>query len=261
MKRYLIDSHTVEFPTIFHALLNGAKIYDSSCSPNAKVYFIDKDTGYYLKTSSKGSLKKEAQLTQFFHSKKLGAQVLAYESSTQDWLLTARIPGEDCTYAAYLDDPKRLCDTTAHLLRWLHSSNPTGCPIPNRTEEYLATAQRNYHAGNFDLHLFSEQFHYASPEAAWQMVSTHGRELQSNTLIHGDYCLPNIMLNDWKFSGFLDLDTGGIGDRHVDLFWGAWSLNFNLKTDRYRERFLDAYGRQDICPELFQVIAAIEIFG
>ncbi|MBR2133013.1 MAG: aminoglycoside 3'-phosphotransferase [Oscillospiraceae bacterium] len=261
MKRHLIDPHTIEFPAVFHPLLYGAKVYDSSCSPIARVYFIDKDTGYYLKTSPKGSLQKETQLTQFFHSKGLGAQVLAYESKEQDWLLTARIPGEDCTFAAYLDDPKRLCDTTAHILRQLHSMDPADCPISNRTAEYLATAESNYHAGKVDLHLFSEQFQYISPEAAWQMVTTYGKELRADTLIHGDYCLPNIMLNDWNFSGFLDLDTGGIGDRHVDLFWGAWSLNFNLKTDRYRERFLDAYGRHDICPELFPVIAAIEIFG
>ena len=91
-------------------------------------------------------------------------------------------------------------------------------------------------------------------------MQQHGDALQSDILLHGDYCLPNIILNNWKFSGFIDLDTGGLGDRHIDLFWGMWSLQFNLKTDRYRERFLDAYGRSDICPELFPVIAACEVF-
>jgi kanamycin kinase len=52
-----------------------------------------------------------------------------------------------------------------------------------------------------------------------------------------------------------------VGDRHVDLFWATWSLNFNLKTDAYRNRFLDVYGRQDINEDLFPVVAAVEVFG
>ena len=80
-------------------------------------------------------------------------------------------------------------------------------------------------------------------------------------ILHGDYCLPNVMLEDWRFSGFIDLDHGGIGDRHIDLYWGCWSLGFNLKTDRYRDRFLDAYGRDMVNEELLPVIGAFETFG
>ena len=88
-----------------------------------------------------------------------------------------------------------------------------------------------------------------------------GHRLKADTLLHGDYCLPNIMLDNWRFSGFIDLDAGGVGDRHVDLFWGMWSLQFNLKTDRFRERFLDAYGREVINEDMFRTVAAVEVFG
>jgi kanamycin kinase len=47
----------------------------------------------------------------------------------------------------------------------------------------------------------------------------------------------------------------------VDLFWGAWTLWFNLGTDKYRERFFDAYGRDRIDEELIKVVAAAEVFG
>jgi kanamycin kinase len=40
-----------------------------------------------------------------------------------------------------------------------------------------------------------------------------------------------------------------------------WSLQFNLKTDRYRDRFLDAYGRDRVCEDTFRTIAAVEVFG
>ena len=66
------------------------------------------------------------------------------------------------------------------------------------------------------------------------------------------------MLDDFRFSGFIDVGNGGVGDRHIDLFWGAWTLRFNLKTDRYRERFFDAYGADKINKELIRAIAAAE---
>ncbi len=200
-------------------------------------------------------------MTQFFHSKGLAAQVLAYERLDADWLLTQRLPGEDCIYQPYLDDPKRLCDTTAQLLRMLHETDPTGCPIADRTAEYLATAHHNYQNKLYDMSLFPDNWGYATPEEAWAEIQRNGIYLRNDTLLHGDYCLPNIMLDNWNFSGFIDLDTGGVGDRHVDLFWGIWSLGFNLQTDCYRQRFLDAYGREKVCEDTFRTIAAIEVFG
>jgi kanamycin kinase len=199
-------------------------------------------------------------MTRYFHEKGLAAEVLAYESSEYDWLLTRRIPGEDCIHAMYLADPKRLCDTTAELLRRLHEESTAGCPV-NRTGEYLENARRNFEAKAYDESLFPDNWGYASAEEAWRVIEESGKYLRSDVLLHGDYCLPNIMLDNWNFSGFIDLDAAGLGDRHIDLFWGMWSLGFNLKTDAYRERFLDAYGREKVNEEMFRLIAACEVFG
>ena len=261
MKRTLITVQTDEFPAQFHPLLEGAALYDSSCSPAARVWFIDREGGYYLKSAPKGTLRREAELTRFYHGKGLAAEVLAYESLDRDWMLTTRVPGEDCLLPQYMEQPERLCDLTAELLRTLHDTDPIGCPVPDRTAEYLAAARRNYETGNYDTSLFPDNWGYSTPEEAWKVVSEQGRLLKNDTLLHGDYCLPNIMLKDWKFSGFIDLDSGGVGDRHVDLFWGTWSLFFNLKTDAYRDRFLDAYGRDRVDEELLRVVAAVEVFG
>ena len=69
------------------------------------------------------------------------------------------------------------------------------------------------------------------------------------------------MLDNWSFSGFIDLGNAGVSDRHIDLFWGLWTLGFNLKTDKYNEYFLDAYGRDKIDNHILEVVAAAEVFG
>ena len=259
MKRTPIAPDLDAFPADFHPFLTAGAVFDSSCSSAARVYFLDCGPGFFLKTAPKGSLAKEAAMTRFFYEKGLGAQVLSYLSLEADWILTRRISGEDCLDAAYLAEPERLCDTTALLLRQLHSQEISGCPV-RRTDDYLAAAQHNYRAQNYDASLFPDNWGYASAEEAWQEIQANAKYLRTDTLLHGDYCLPNIILQNWRFSGFIDLGAGGIGDRHIDLFWGMWSLSFNLHTDAYRERFLDVYGREAVCQDTFRTVAALEVF-
>ena len=200
-------------------------------------------------------------MTAFFHQKGLAAEVLSYTSQERDWLLTSRVAGEDCTWRPYLDQPRRLCDLIAERLRMLHELETAACPVPNHTARYAALARKNYGEGLYDTSLFPDNWGYTSAEEAWREIERNGKSLVPEVLLHGDYCLPNIMLDNWHFSGFIDVGNGGVGDRHVDLFWGAWTLNFNLGTDKYRERFFDAYGRDKLEPDKLRTVAAFEVFG
>lgn len=260
MKRTLIRPDLADFPEIFHPLLQNSPVYDSSCSKAARVWFLDTDGGFYLKSAPAGTLKAEAKMTAYFHSKGLGAEVLGYRQDDRDWLLTRAIPGEDCVFPMYLEDPKRLSETLGLLLRQLHSVDISDCPV-DRTASYFADARRMYESGHYDTSLYPDNWGYRCAEDAWKVIEENARFLKRDVLLHGDYCLPNVMLDNWRFSGFIDLGNSGMADRHIDLFWGVWTLGFNLKTDAYGDRFLDAYGREDVEKEMFRIIAAFECFG
>ena len=259
MKRTLTTIATESLPVPIRAFVEGAHVYDSSCSPEARVYFIDKDEGYYLKVAEASSLAREAMMTEYFHSLDLGVRVVAYVSDERDYMLTERAKGEDLTHSDYLGEPKKLAELTGRLLRSLHDRKVDNCPVI-RTPEYLETVERNYRSGIFDPS-FLPVGEVMSADEAYSFVIKHSARLRSNVLIHGDYCLPNTLLDDWKFSKFIDVGNGGMGDRHIDLFWGAWTLNFNLGTDEYRDVFFDAYGRELIDPTLLRVVAVAECFG
>lgn len=261
MKKTLLTEIPSEIPQNILRFIANANIYDSSCSADARVYFIEKGSGYYLKCAGKGMLERESQMTKYFHSKGLGAEVLDYISTDSDWLLTSAVIGDDCIAEKYLMHPERLCDTIAYALRKLHETDYSGCPVPDRTSEYLAYAENNYRTGNYDTSHFPDSFGYRSASEAYDVLTMGKGALQSRVLLHGDYCLPNIVLSNWELSGFIDVGNGGVGDRHIDIFWGVWSLWFNLKTDKYRERFLDAYGRDKADESILKIIAAAEVFG
>ncbi|MBR3681595.1 MAG: aminoglycoside 3'-phosphotransferase [Clostridia bacterium] len=262
MKKTLIAGVPYGIPEEFKGLLSGGTVYDSSCSPEARVYFIDKQDGFYLKIADGGSLSREYEMTKYFHSRGIGTEALGLLTvDGRDMLLTRRMRGEDLTHPTYLSEPKRLCDLLATRLRELHEMTTVGCPVTDRVGEYLARAESNFNTGCYDKSHFPDSFGYRSAEEAWSVLSRGGRLLKNEVLIHGDYCLPNIMLDEWDFVGFIDVDGAGIGDRHIDLFWGAWTLSFNLGTDEYRERFFDAYGRDKIDEDALSVVAAAEVFG
>ena len=252
-----IKAQAEAYPPEIWKLLEGARIYDTSSSPEATVIFIDKDDGYFLKSGKPGQLKKEAELWQYFHKRALAPELLAYLSCDKDFLLTRKACGADLTSKIYLDEPKRLAVKMGELLRELHSMNFEDCPEKNRLESYFKLLEKNYESGKFDLNFGK----FKTKEEAFA-IACRGREaLKSDTLIHGDFCLPNIIFDNWNFSSFIDLGGAGVGDRHIDIFWGAWTLNFNLKTDKYRDLFLSAYGKDKIDLEALEIVSAIEIFA
>lgn len=262
MKRTPTTIKISEFPIPLHHFLQNTRVYDSSCSPEARVWFLEKGGGYFLKRAPRGALLDEAQMTRYFHALGLSAELVAFHTEGEfDYLLTARVPGEDATHTQYLSDPERLCDAIATHLRTLHAYSAAGCPITDHTAKYLARARENRQNGIFDRGYLLPALSRMTADEAWAFVCTERHRLTNDTLLHGDYCLPNILFDNWRFSGFIDLGNGGIGDRHVDLYWGAWTLAFNLGTDRYRDRFFDAYGRDMIDPDRIALISAIECFG
>ena len=68
-------------------------------------------------------------------------------------------------------------------------------------------------------------------------------ENEGNDFVHGDLCLPNLFVDDNnKFIGFIDVGNCGKGDKYFDYSWLLWSLEFNLKTNKYNEIFLKKIG-------------------
>ena len=64
-----------------------------------------------------------------------------------------------------------------------------------------------------------------------------------NDFVHGDLCLPNIYVDENnKFIGFIDVGNCGKGDKWFDYSWVLWSLQYNLKTSKYNNIFLNKLG-------------------
>jgi aminoglycoside phosphotransferase len=68
-----------------------------------------------------------------------------------------------------------------------------------------------------------------------------GEPGKGHVLIHGDYCLPNVLVEDGRLSALIDLGGAGLGNPEDDLAAGVWTLQYNFGPGLARD-FLDAYG-------------------
>jgi kanamycin kinase len=72
---------------------------------------------------------------------------------------------------------------------------------------------------------------------------------------HGDYCLPNVLIEADAACGFVDLGELGVADRWWDLAVATWSVPWNLGPG-YEDLFLHEYGveRDDDRVEFYRLL-------
>lgn len=207
------------------------------------------EEGYYVKIWGRGKLKKEADKLRLFEKAGIGPGVVGYECTERDVLVTRPLRGKRACDEALMKEPARLAWAMGETLRRFHEDNlmedSITCPAEQGSGWILGKrrrAQQNYQNQTWDARM-GEYIKTTDMETVYRKFLEQADCLREDTVIHGDYCLPNIFFDEnYHVTGMLDFGEALRGDRHYDLFWGRWSLQYNLKTDRYGDLFYQAYG-------------------
>ena len=249
----------IELPGELRRFVGTGGVIDRSGHSPAKVY--ETGEGFFIKCDAPGELAREHQMTELFFRLGMGPEPVRYLTADRDYLVTRKVSGRDLTKA--LDDPLRVCRILADALRTLHAqpAERASVPVSGRYQRYMASADGPFDGGYYDPSVYMDPYRLSSKEEAWEVMQGGRHLLRCDALIHGDACLPNVIEENGAFRSFIDVAMGGLGDRHIDLYWALWSLRYNLGTDAYADAFLDLYGRENVREEVFRVIAAFEAFG
>lgn len=147
------------------------------------------------------------------------------------WMLMTRLPGEMACADRWREDPHRIVRVLAEALKQLWETDCSGCPVDQSPDAKLRRARKIVEAGAVDLNLadpetFSEEG-FPSPAALLKWLEDHKPPFDP-VLTHGDFCLPNVFLEDWTVTGMLDLGRSGLGDRWTDIAicWRTLRDNF-----------------------------------
>lgn len=158
------------------------------------------------------------------------------------WILTRSMPGRPGTDLAWADDPPGLVRILARGLRTFHAAPVERCPFDFRLDAALALVHRRLEHDRIqpDGDFHPEFSHYSAAEAVHELEKTRP-STEEVVVCHGDYCLPNILLDGDEPTGFVDLGELGVADRWWDLAVATWSVTWNLGPG-YEDLFLSEYG-------------------
>lgn len=165
-------------------------------------------------------------------------------SDDVEWLLTSRLAGRDATHAELISDPATTVPLLAQGLRALHAVPADDCPFDFRLDAALDHARRRVEATLVspleDLH---PEHAGMSPGRALERLERERPVSEDVVLCHGDYCFPNVLIEDQRVVGYLDLGEVGVADRWWDLAVATWSTTWNVGPG-WEELFLESYGIQ-----------------
>jgi len=162
-----------------------------------------------------------------------------YETTSHHWLIMERLPGLN---AVISDDPAhRKMEAVAHALAELHALDPGLCPYDETISVKIANAQENLGDGAVDELDFDEDHSNMTAAQLFDELVKLRPASEDVVVVHGDASLPNLLLNEGQFSGFIDCGKVGLSDRYQDIAICCRSIRRNL-GDVWIEPFLRAYG-------------------
>lgn len=175
------------------------------------------------------------------------------------WLLMSEVSGtalHDERFSGRSHDVARML---AGGLRQFHSLPISECPFDQRLDHVLSVAHQRMEAGTVDEDDFDAARLGSSAAELWGEVLERRPATENLVVVHGDYCLPNVIVRDDMVSGFVDLGRAGVADRHLDLALVTRSLVSNGHAEAV-ETFFEAYGLAEVDEEKIRFYRLLDEF-
>ena len=180
------------------------------------------------------------------------------EGDTQ-YLLMTQLEGVAGIHQEATKDPARLVAEFARGLREVHALDTGSCPMDWRMSRFFPWAEGLIESGALDEAIpEGENRTFLAEKLSDIKEAIPGKE--DLVFTHGDYCLPNVMFNEGRLSGYIDLGYAGVGDRYLDLVAARGTIRRNL-GEEWIGPFFQAYGLGEPDPEKLQAYQKVHDLG
>lgn len=218
----------LNLPATLAAQLNGYTCEQNIIGKSAaSVYKFQKnDTALFLKIDQ--NLDKTAQerdVLLWLENKLPVPKVLFYEEHDQTaYLLETAMPGMlSCEETIDKETVRILADG----LLLLQSVAISDCSFDRRLDKELKEALYNIEHNLVDANDFETSSLHKTPTELYLWLCQNRME-EELYFVHGDYCLPNVLIHD-KTCGFIDIGDAGVADKWKDIALCLRSLKYNLR--------------------------------
>ena len=231
---------------------------------NTSVFKITKNCNtYYLKSRIKDkhvSFQNEINVLSWLKNKLPVAEVIEYAmSDTHEFLLTSEVPGINCVDAMQNYSYNNITAWLVEGLQIIHSVDISKCPFNEGLDIKLKNAKYNLENKLIDVNDFDPERKDKTVLELYDFLVTNLPDENHFVFNHGDYCLPNILVNNGKISGYIDVDRSGISDRYNDLAIASRSIKYNL-GEEYEKLFFKLYGISQLDLEKIKYYRTVDEF-
>ncbi|MCU6792104.1 aminoglycoside 3'-phosphotransferase [Paenibacillus sp. WQ 127069] len=192
------------------------------------------------------SLLNEKNRLEWLQGKLSVPEVLYYgKDYTNEYLLITEIAGVNASDKSFEMTSSAIMKQLAAGLREVHEVKIDNCPFNQRLESKIEEARKRVQNKLVDEEDFDQIRLGLSPEDLLKELLFKRPMMEDLVFTHGDYCLPNIIIDNDRFSGVIDWGRAGIADRYQDLALAARSITYNFGK-KHVQHFLDEYGIKEL---------------
>ena len=179
------------------------------------------------------SVRKQVQLMKWLDGEISVPHVIEYEEyNGKCYLLMSKMGGVMSCDDYYLEHPEILIKALTDGLKMLWRVDISECPVVRDLDGVLKEARLRVDNNMVDIDnvapdTFGENG-FESPEHLLEWLENNRPPFEP-VFSHGDYCLPNVFLEDGCVKGFIDLDRAGVGDKWNDIALCYRSLKHNFE--------------------------------
>lgn len=159
------------------------------------------------------------------------------KTKTRVYLLMTKFEGLMSCDPSLMQHPKKVIDVLSTGIKLLQKIDINDCPFPLKISDRLKMAKAYLDRGEVDMNTWDPEIiqgRFQTPYELYDYLVTH-QPKEDLVFVHGDYCLPNIFIQDHRLEGFIDLGLAGIADKHLDIALCMRSIKYNFRTDRYKD--------------------------
>ena len=186
--------------------------------------------------------------------------VVGYETDDRnEYLLLTPLPGRHVATLTVEELNEKIVHLLATGLRAIHAIPIHDCPFDMTLDREIERARHNVVSGLVDEADFDGTRLGCSAAELFEELFSKRPADEDLVFTHGDYCLPNVMIDRDEVSGFVDWGRAGVADRYKDIALVVRSLERNTGED-LTLAFFEAYGLSSPDPDKVEYYKLLDEF-
>lgn len=220
----------MSFPKIFDEYINLKKFCRDRIGKSRAGVFLYDDMVLKIQPECEESAN-ELQMMQWLKGKIPVPDIIEQISEEgYSYILMTRCRGYMSCADRYMTNPIKQAELLAESLHQLWNISTADCPCHWPLNRRLQQAAENVAAGNINISDAQPGTYgdkgFKDPAGLLHWLTVNQPE-ETAIISHGDFCLPNVFVDDQGLTGLIDLGNAGIADKWQDIALCYRSLKNN----------------------------------